>query len=133
MPLMFAYGTLVDDITRQAVLNKKVNAEKDQLKIEKSEAENKYNQLLLEHNNLKKKLKTLEKDTLKNFEKTPHKYFEIYPTIRKAEDKTVEGVVFPVTVMDLVSLDRYETHYYKKIKVNLESGKEALAYIENLA
>tara|TARA_R110002020_G_scaffold1019_5_gene5180 strand:- start:1763 stop:2065 length:303 start_codon:yes stop_codon:yes gene_type:complete len=100
MPLMFAYGTLVDDITRQAVLMRKVSA---------------------------------EKDTLKNFEKAPHKYFEIYPTIRKAEDKTVEGVVFPVTVMDLVSLDRYETHHYKKIKVNLESGKEALAYIENLA
>tara|TARA_B100001123_G_C14912345_1_gene868302 strand:- start:430 stop:753 length:324 start_codon:yes stop_codon:yes gene_type:complete len=40
--------------------------EKNQLKIEKSEAENKYNQLLLEHNNLKKKLKILEGETLKH-------------------------------------------------------------------
>ena len=40
--------------------------EKNQLKIEKSEAENKYNQLILEHDNLKKKLKTLEEETLKN-------------------------------------------------------------------
>ena len=40
--------------------------EKNQLKIEKSEAENKYKQLLAEHNSLKKKLKTLEGETLKN-------------------------------------------------------------------
>tara|TARA_B100000029_G_scaffold262278_1_gene258458 strand:+ start:39 stop:362 length:324 start_codon:yes stop_codon:yes gene_type:complete len=40
--------------------------EKNQLEIEKSESENKYNQLLLEHNNLKKKLKTLEEQTLRN-------------------------------------------------------------------
>jgi len=40
--------------------------EKNQLKIEKGEAENKYKQLLAEHNSLKKKLKTLEKETLKN-------------------------------------------------------------------
>ena len=40
--------------------------EKNQLKIEKSEAENKYNQLLSEHNNLKKKLKSLEANTLRN-------------------------------------------------------------------
>tara|TARA_B100000029_G_scaffold202890_1_gene201117 strand:+ start:38 stop:361 length:324 start_codon:yes stop_codon:yes gene_type:complete len=40
--------------------------EKNQLEIEKSESENKYNQLLLEHNNLKKKLKALEEQTLRN-------------------------------------------------------------------
>ncbi len=40
--------------------------EKNQLKIEKSEAENKYKQLLAEHNSLKKKLKTLEEETLRN-------------------------------------------------------------------
>ena len=40
--------------------------EKNQLEREKSEAENKYNQLLLEHNNLKKKIKALEDETLKN-------------------------------------------------------------------
>ncbi len=40
--------------------------ERNQLKIEKNEAENKYKQLLLEHGNLKKKLKTLEGETLKN-------------------------------------------------------------------
>ncbi len=40
--------------------------EKNQLEIEKSEAENKYNQLLLEYDNLKKKLKILEEETLKN-------------------------------------------------------------------
>jgi len=40
--------------------------EKNQLKIEKNEAENKYNQLILEHDNLKKKLKTLEEETLRN-------------------------------------------------------------------
>ena len=40
--------------------------EKNQLEIEKSESENKYKQLLLEHDNLKKKLKTLEEQTMKN-------------------------------------------------------------------
>ena len=32
---------------------------------------------------------------------------------------------------DVNILDRYETTLYKKIKVNLESGENALAYIEN--
>jgi|TARA_B100000579_G_scaffold395640_1_gene373839 uncharacterized coiled-coil DUF342 family protein len=40
--------------------------EKNQLEIEKKEAENKYNQLIDEHSNLKKKLKELEKETMKN-------------------------------------------------------------------
>tara|TARA_B100000945_G_C20372758_1_gene593003 strand:+ start:53 stop:376 length:324 start_codon:yes stop_codon:yes gene_type:complete len=40
--------------------------EKNQLEIEKNEAENKYSQLLEEHSSLKNKLKILEKETLKN-------------------------------------------------------------------
>ena len=40
--------------------------EKNLLEIEKSEAENKYKQLLLEHSNLKKKLKILEEESSRN-------------------------------------------------------------------
>ena len=40
--------------------------EKNQLEIEKKEAENKYNQLILEHDNLKKKLKALEQQNLRS-------------------------------------------------------------------
>ena len=40
--------------------------EKNQLEIEKSEAENKYKQLLLEHSSLKMKLKILEEETSRN-------------------------------------------------------------------
>ena len=48
--------------------------EKNQLEIEKNEAENKYNQLLLEHDNLKRKLKTLEEERVG---KTILKYLEL--------------------------------------------------------
>ena len=40
--------------------------EKNQLEIEKQAAENKYNQLIDEHENLKRKLKSLEEKTEKN-------------------------------------------------------------------
>ena len=40
--------------------------EKNQLEIEKREAENKYNQLITEHQDLKKKLKAIEETTEKN-------------------------------------------------------------------
>ena len=40
--------------------------EKNQLEIEKQAAENKYNQLIEEHENLKSKLKSLEEKTEKN-------------------------------------------------------------------
>ena len=40
--------------------------EKNQLEIEKREAENKYNQLITEHQDLKKKLKSIEETTEKN-------------------------------------------------------------------
>ncbi len=40
--------------------------EKNQLEIEKQEAENKFSQLIVEHENLKKKLKNLEERNAKN-------------------------------------------------------------------
>lgn len=71
-----------------------------------------------------------QKDSLRNYVKTPHTYFDVYPTIKKEQGGTVEGVVFPINWQDKACLDRYETEHYKRIKVKLESGKVAFAYIE---
>ena len=69
-------------------------------------------------------------DFLDDYDKVDHSYFKVYPTIKKKAGKRVMGEMFEVNDTDLEILDRYETDYYKRIKVELVSGKEALTYIE---
>ena len=71
-----------------------------------------------------------EDDRLEDYSKVMHSYLITYPTIKKDEGKYVAGVVFKAESWDIERMDRYETANYKKIRVKLESGKEALTYIE---
>jgi gamma-glutamylcyclotransferase (GGCT)/AIG2-like uncharacterized protein YtfP len=71
-----------------------------------------------------------ETDTLKDYKVSDHTLLP-YPTIVPFKDGTVYGKVFDVTSEDLQRLDRYETQYYTKINVLLDSGKESLVYIDS--
>ena len=73
----------------------------------------------------------VEDDVLKGYSKEPHTVFKIYPTIKQMKGSSVKGIVFNVDENDLKILDRYESDLYKKIEVNLVSGKKALVYIES--
>jgi gamma-glutamylcyclotransferase (GGCT)/AIG2-like uncharacterized protein YtfP len=42
---------------------------------------------------------------------------------------SIEGTVFEITHEELLLSDKYEPNNYKRIKVTLESGKEAWIYI----
>jgi gamma-glutamylcyclotransferase (GGCT)/AIG2-like uncharacterized protein YtfP len=72
-----------------------------------------------------------KEDTLHDFIKTDHSVFLIYPTIKEHVGGSVVGRVLEVGDYDVNTLDRYESNLYKKIKVTLASGTEALTYIEN--
>jgi len=69
-------------------------------------------------------------DVLKGYEKTLHTYFQVYPTIKENPNESVFGETFSVTDKELERLDRYETKEYDKIQVKLDSGRDALTYIE---
>ena len=71
-----------------------------------------------------------ERDTLKGYEKTLHTFFKVYPTIKKQPNSFVSCQTFSVTDEELERLDRYETKEYEKIQVKLDSGRDALTYIE---
>ncbi|HEY6955375.1 MAG TPA: gamma-glutamylcyclotransferase family protein [Flavisolibacter sp.] len=43
----------------------------------------------------------------------------------------VEGVVLSITPGELIHADEYETEDYKRIKVTLQSGKKAWAYVKH--
>jgi gamma-glutamylcyclotransferase (GGCT)/AIG2-like uncharacterized protein YtfP len=43
----------------------------------------------------------------------------------------IRGILFKITKDELNHADEYETNSYKRVKVQLESGKSAWVYIEN--
>ena len=69
-------------------------------------------------------------DTLDNYIIDTHSVLNAYPTIIKLEGGFVHGKVFKVNDDDIEKLDRYESHYYKKIEVTLKSKVMSLVYIE---
>ena len=50
-------------------------------------------------------------------------------TLIPSKTDAVEGMVFEVSEEELLLADRYEPENYKRIKVALRSGKEALVYV----
>jgi gamma-glutamylcyclotransferase (GGCT)/AIG2-like uncharacterized protein YtfP len=44
----------------------------------------------------------------------------------------IEGMVFFITSDELAKADEYETDDYKRIKVQLKSGKEAWVYVKDM-
>jgi gamma-glutamylcyclotransferase (GGCT)/AIG2-like uncharacterized protein YtfP len=71
-----------------------------------------------------------EKDTLSGYRVSEHTVLP-YPTIVPFKEGSVYGKVFDVTSEDLQRLDKYETQYYTKINVLLDSGKKSLVYIDS--
>lgn len=46
-------------------------------------------------------------------------------------DDTIDGLVVSLTEAELIIADEYETDHYRRIKVKLQSGGEAWAYVKN--
>jgi gamma-glutamylcyclotransferase (GGCT)/AIG2-like uncharacterized protein YtfP len=49
--------------------------------------------------------------------------------LSKDNSETVEGAVFEISKEELLSADKYEPDNYERIKIRLQSGKEAWIYI----
>lgn len=71
-------------------------------------------------------------DTLSGFERTTH-LLPPYPVAMPTENAEIQGHVLQITPEELVQFDIYETDYYQRIRVQLQSGKEAWVYIGNPA
>ena len=50
-------------------------------------------------------------------------------TLVPSKGDAVEGMVFEISEEELLLADKYEPENYKRIKVTLESGKEASVYV----
>ena len=69
-------------------------------------------------------------DILEGYTIDTHSVLGAYPTVIKSEGEFVNGKVFKVSDSDIEKMDRYESHYYKKIEVTLKSGVMSLVYLE---
>tara|TARA_R110002110_G_scaffold120660_2_gene295985 strand:- start:151 stop:465 length:315 start_codon:yes stop_codon:yes gene_type:complete len=69
-------------------------------------------------------------DILEDYTIDTHSVLSRYPTIIKSEGELVKGEIFKVSDSDIEKMDRYESHYYKKIEVTLKSKVMSLVYIE---
>ena len=69
-------------------------------------------------------------DILEGYTIDTHSVLGAYPTVIKSEGELVKGEVFKVSDSDIEKMDRYESHYYKKIEVTLKSGVMSLVYLE---
>ena len=56
-----------------------------------------------------------------------------YPVAMPSENSSIQGHVLEVTPEELAQFDIYETEAYQRIRVNLQSGKNAWVYIGNMA
>jgi len=74
---------------------------------------------------------TGKNDSLSNFKLKQHSILYSYPVVEKDEGNNVVGMVFEVTDNDLVKLDYYESDYYRREKVTLDSGVKSMVYVEN--
>lgn len=54
-----------------------------------------------------------------------------YPVAMPAENSEIQGHVLEITAEELDLFDIYETAAYKRIRVMLQSGREAWVYIGN--
>jgi len=70
-------------------------------------------------------------DVLKDYALISHPVLHLYPVVVPSEGDIVKGVVFEVSEMELERLDRYETEYYKRENVTLDSGVECMVYVQN--
>lgn len=72
-----------------------------------------------------------KEDTLEGFKKSKIRIKEIeYPILIPDKTSKVEGHVLQITDDELEKIDKYETSAYRRIKVKLQSGEDAWAYVK---
>ena len=60
--------------------------------------------------------------------KTDHEY-HVIANISNSGIDMIEGMVFEITCEEILLADKYEPDDYKRVKVELESGKKAWIYV----
>lgn len=80
---------------------------------------------------LYKRVLTGNEDQLLGFKLTEELLYDQYPIIIETKDNTdvISGIVFEITLEELKFTDDYEGEQYRRIKVKLESGREAWCYV----
>lgn len=76
---------------------------------------------------------TGKSDTLRGFSLSEAKIMGQYPVIFRTGNPadSVAGKIYNISNLELHKTDAYETNAYKRISVELLSGIEAWAYVEN--
>ena len=105
---LFSYGTLQKDKVQIELFGRLLNGAKDVLK--------------------GYKLSSIEiKD--KSFLSKGEQKNQLTAILSKDYTDIIEGTVFEVSEEELILADKYEPDNYKRVKVVLQSGKEAWIYI----
>ena len=108
---LFSYGTLQKDKVQLDLFGRLLNGGKDILKGYKASI--------------------IEVTDEAFLAKGDGKYQRIAISTNDKND-SIEGTVFEVTAEELLHADKYEPEDYKRIKVELESGKKAWVYAAKL-
>ncbi|MBD0352484.1 MAG: gamma-glutamylcyclotransferase [Flavisolibacter sp.] len=105
---LFSYGTLQKDRVQLDLFGRLLNGTKDTLKGYKLST-----------------IKIKDESVLSKSEQ------QIHLIAVQSDDKNdrIEGVVLEVTGEELLIADQYETDDYKRVEVELESGKSAWVYV----
>jgi gamma-glutamylcyclotransferase (GGCT)/AIG2-like uncharacterized protein YtfP len=105
---LFSYGTLKKEKVQSELFGRLLKGTKDTLK--------------------GYKLSTIEIKDESVLSKSEQQYHLIAIPSKNNSD-SIEGTVFEVSEEEVLIADKYETDDYKKVKVILESGKEAWVYV----
>ncbi len=104
---LFSYGTLQKDKVQLELFRRLLNGNKDILK--------------------GYKLSSIEIKDESFLSKGEQKY-QLIAMLSKDNTDTIEGTVFEISEEELLLSDKYEPDNYKRVKVVLQSGKEAWIY-----
>jgi gamma-glutamylcyclotransferase (GGCT)/AIG2-like uncharacterized protein YtfP len=105
---LFSYGTLQKDKVQLELFGRLLNGTKDILK--------------------GYKLSSIEIKDESFLAKSEEKY-QLTAILSKDDADIIEGTVFEISEEELRFADKYEPDNYKRVKVVLQSGKEAWIYI----
>ena len=105
---LFSYGTLQKEKVQLELFGRHLKGSKDILK--------------------GYKLSTIEIRDESVLSKSEQKY-HLIAIISNNKNDNIEGIVFDISAEELLMADQYETDDYKRVKVKLESGREAWIYV----
>jgi len=89
-----------------------------------------FGRLLTGSNDILRGYKTSSiKITDKSFLAKGEQEYQLTTVVSNNKDDSIEGTVFEVSAEELLVADKYEPANYKRVKVELDSGKKAWIYI----